>query len=275
MSTSEKSNVAISASHLDSEEDVGWNPYPPQPVSIGGSGVSIASPASEWIALPFSEISNISLFRKPVWLAVERLYMAAVLADDCDCKRHEFSVNRNDLSEMGLRSEELKWLQIKDIVQEAECSIGSLEIENHRSDYTVASDMNAMFVISDLGLELFEEQLSADARRRASESDIDHGSQFAQRHVKPSWDNERHELCLAGKIVKKFKWRAANQEMILLAFEEEGWPAHIDDPLPQQAKIDPKRRLADAIKSLNRHQKLPLVRFCGDGTGEGVLWELT
>ena len=84
----------------------------------------------------------------------------------------------------------------------------------------------------------------------------------------------RHELRLGETLVKKFKWRAANQEAILCAFEEEGWPPHIDDPLPPILDKDPKRRLSDAIKCLNRKQLNTLVRFSGDGTGEGVYWEL-
>jgi hypothetical protein len=64
------------------------------------------------------------------------------------------------------------------------------------------------------------------------------------------------------------------QEAILMAFEEEKWPPRIDDPLPGNADLLPKRRLHDTIKSLNRNQKNCLVRFMGDGTGEGVRWEL-
>jgi hypothetical protein len=64
------------------------------------------------------------------------------------------------------------------------------------------------------------------------------------------------------------------QEAILIAFEEERWPPRIDDPLPGSPDLLPKRRLHDTIKSLNRNQKNRLVRFMGDGTGEGVRWEL-
>ena len=74
-------------------------------------------------------------------------------------------------------------------------------------------------------------------------------------------------------MIKKFKWRAANQERVLAVFEEEGWPARIDDPLPPSPEIDSKRRLGDTIKCLNRNQLAAIVRFLGDGSGEGVIWE--
>ena len=60
---------------------------------------------------------------------------------------------------------------------------------------------------------------------------------------------------------------------ILRAFQEEGWPIRIDDPLPQQSERVPSRRLLDAIKALNRHHEVQVVRFHGDGNGSGVLWE--
>jgi hypothetical protein len=75
-------------------------------------------------------------------------------------------------------------------------------------------------------------------------------------------------------VVKQFKVPAANQERILAAFEEDGWPIRIDDPLPPAVEQDPKRRLHDTINSLNRNQKRPLIRFIGDGSGQGIRWQL-
>ena len=54
------------------------------------------------------------------------------------------------------------------------------------------------------------------------------------------WDPERRELHVAGLIVKRFKWPAVNQEAILTAFAEEGWPPRIDDPLPPHPEQDSK-----------------------------------
>jgi hypothetical protein len=74
-------------------------------------------------------------------------------------------------------------------------------------------------------------------------------------------------------LVKQFKLPSPNQEMILMALEEEHWPVRIDDPLPPSKKLDAKQRLHDTIKNLNRNQKQRLIRFMGDGTGQGVRWE--
>ena len=88
----------------------------------------------------------------------------------------------------------------------------------------------------------------------------------------PVWDGENHEFRLGAQLIKRFRLPSPNQERVLMAFQEEGWPSRIDDPLPPRSDIDPKRRLHDTIKSLNRNQKQPLVRFHGDGTGQGVRW---
>ena len=64
------------------------------------------------------------------------------------------------------------------------------------------------------------------------------------------------------------------QEAVLSAFEEEGWPPAIDDPLPPQVDQEPKRRLRDTIKSLNTNQLNPILSFRGDGSGLRILWEL-
>ena len=90
----------------------------------------------------------------------------------------------------------------------------------------------------------------------------------------PHWDAEGRELWIGGRLVKRFKWPATNQETALAAFEDDGWCRRIDDPLPPVPGLLSTTRLSDAIKRLNGHQKNALIRFCGDGTGEGVTWEL-
>jgi hypothetical protein len=90
-------------------------------------------------------------------------------------------------------------------------------------------------------------------------------------HV-PCWDSDRRELRLGDVIVKRFRQPAKNQETILAAFQEDGWPRRIDNPLPGNGDTDAVDRMHDAVKMLNRHTHR-LFRFFSDGIGEGVLWE--
>lgn len=123
-------------------------------------------------------------------------------------------------------------------------------------------DADSCFVLTQEGQRALEAALDPPSHAEAEVSD------------RPQWDGQRHELLLAGVVIKRYRWPALNQEAILAAFEEEGWAARIDDPLTPLGDTDPKRRLADTIKCLNRNQRRARIRFRGDGTGEGVIWGL-
>jgi len=110
-----------------------------------------------------------------------------------------------------------------------------------------------------------------DLARDSSGATNDSSAAAAQ--LLPRWDAMRRELVVDGQIVKRFRLPAVNQEAVLTAFEEEGWPARIFDPLPPQLSRCSKRRLNETIKALNRSHLARIIRFRGDGTGEGVLWE--
>ncbi len=90
----------------------------------------------------------------------------------------------------------------------------------------------------------------------------------------PRWEGSERQLWWGNALVKEFHVPAANQERVLAALQEEGWPTRIDDPLPPERSVDPKSRLHDTIKALNRHQRYRLLRFSGDGRGWGVCWHL-
>jgi hypothetical protein len=106
--------------------------------------------------------------------------------------------------------------------------------------------------------------------RRANPAAAIEGSPYPS----PCWDRERRELRIGNAIVKRFPWPADNQEQVLNAFEEEGWPSRIDDPLIPNPRICQKRRLHDTLKCLNRKQLIGAIKFRGDGTGQGVLLEI-
>jgi hypothetical protein len=89
----------------------------------------------------------------------------------------------------------------------------------------------------------------------------------------PRWDRENRVLSVAGRIVKRFERRSPNQETVLDAFEQLGWPNRIEDPLPWKGSAAAKPRLHDTIKWLNLKHEHRLLRFYGDGTGAGVCWQ--
>ncbi|HEV3436966.1 MAG TPA: hypothetical protein VG122_06385 [Gemmata sp.] len=82
---------------------------------------------------------------------------------------------------------------------------------------------------------------------------------------KPHWDATARVLYYLGQECKRFKKNAPDQEKILAAFEEEGWPEAIDDPLPGN-------KLARTVESLN--DRLHHIKFRLNGAGRGVCWQL-
>lgn len=93
--------------------------------------------------------------------------------------------------------------------------------------------------------------------------------------MKPVWNSARRELWFGDRLIKRFRQPSANQESVLAAFQEEGWPEKVDDPLPFLPDSAAKKRLRDTVHSLNaRHVTKDILRFEMDGTGQGVLWGL-
>ena len=208
-----------------------------------------------------------------ILIALRKLARACQFAVDCDRSRWDFAVEIADLDSLGVSHDELRWMIGKGLVEQArEIGDGNGIGRSFDSPGGFTFTQQSCFVLTASGLQL--------ATELSVEIDSDHvtlpvsDSGRGKIQLLPQWDDQRHELRLGDVLVKRFKWRAANQEAILAAFHEEGWPARIDDPLPPVPETDPKRRLSDTIKCLNRKQQNSLVRFSGDGTGEGVLWDV-
>lgn len=87
---------------------------------------------------------------------------------------------------------------------------------------------------------------------------------------RPRWIAGSGELWFDGEVVRYVRnlSRAKNVVRILAAFEENGWPPRIDDPITSGGSSDQRRR---AIESLNKG--LTRIRFSCAGDGESFAWE--
>jgi hypothetical protein len=99
-------------------------------------------------------------------------------------------------------------------------------------------------------------------------------TQRGERDRVPHWDKDLRELRHAGLLAKDYRQPARCQELILDVFEEEGWGAEILDPLSGGPDVDPRERLHDTVKNLNRHQKQARIHFRVTGMGTKVRWEI-
>ena len=200
------------------------------------------------------------------------LHEAHLCALDAGRDKWDFAVEIRHLRQYGLRDSHFRWLVCKSLVEHAEeVMVAGQYARTFQRTGELTFTEATCFVLTRGDVEYSADVLHDAPVLRFAIGAMD---RIADRKCSlPNWDVDRHELNFGGYLVKRFKHKSRNQETILAAFEEEGWPAAIPDPLPQNGDTDPKRRLNDTIKGLNHHQENKLIRFRGDGTGEGVIWE--
>ncbi len=223
--------------------------------------------------------------------AMQVLTEASAYAADVNSCRWEFAISIRRLELLGIHENDLRWLAKKGLVEHRRevvpCPNDGVGCDGRRFQSTGNSTFTqeSCFVLTDSGA-AFSESWGVENEVASEFNSLWNGSLrdgslrdgslwngAAVHSRKPYWDLESRTLRLNSIIVKRFRWRAVNQEAVLCAFQEEGWPSRIDDPLPPDPELVTKRRLADTIKCLNRKQSKPLVHFRGDGTGEGIVWE--
>ena len=208
--------------------------------------------------------------------ALALLLDAIEYAEQTNGQYWEFAVEIQQLQETGLTSNDLRFLVRKGLVEHAsETTLSEQDGRSFQPTGDLTFRERSCFILTPNGVVAASQSCPSRSENGAQLTSRGNSTVLdtAPRHCVPSWDAERRVLRFDSQVVKHFKWRAVNQEAILAAFEEEGWPVRVDDPLPPEEEQDSKRRLSDTIKCLNRKQKTHVLHFRGDGTGEGVTWE--
>jgi hypothetical protein len=205
--------------------------------------------------------------------AIAELTKAAEYAERTSTDRWDFAVEIQQLRELGLCNNDLRYLiKLHYVEHAAEVRNASSKSRRFRREADLSITSKSCFVLSQSKCDAVSDEGSVTVSAPI----------VAKTHVTPGihdssqlpfWDVARRVLEFHDKIVKHFKWQAANQEIILSAFQEEGWPARIDDPLHPLPMLAEKRRLSDSIRSLNRNQLHSLIHFRGDGSGQGIVWD--
>ena len=243
--------------------------------------------ASENVLVDCAEGSTLLTIEDRLRLGLAILWRAFLCSQDTGAKLWDLALPVGRLYETGMTSADLRWMVTKSLVEHAEETTGYEDAHrSFRSGNDFFFNNRSSFILTRSGASLaehvFQEPLGSPHGKLPAFESIAFQVKANQRGnyrktpiVKPGWDATRRELTVAGLIVKRFRVPARNQETILDAFEEEGWVEHIRDPLPSTPDIDAPTRLHDAINRLNRCQINPIIRFHGDGKGNGVFWGLT
>ncbi len=199
--------------------------------------------------------------------AVVELYRAWECAYEAQVNEWEFAEELSSMRTIGVCNSELRLLLHTGVVLRQVEVVGSSGNRTFRPLSGLSLPEDSCFVLSEIGRALARTFVHACGSIRGS--DGQHGSP-----TKPSWDNVTRELLIKGNVVKRFRRPASNQERVLDAFQEDGWPPRIDDPLPQKQGRDVSLCLHDTVNHLNRNQLNRLIHFSRDGTGQGICWEL-
>ena len=197
---------------------------------------------------------------------VESLLVASRCAADVGQNEWWFAIEIQTLRQLGLVETHLRWLIGRKFLFHRE-EVPPEELlgfdpydRQFRDACLYQFSERSCFVLTKAGLEFAKMLSRADLPSRPVPTISPPVTAI------PSWNLQRKELWVSECLVKRFRVHSPNQESVLEAFQEEGWPERIFDPLQPG-------RLPETIKSLNRHHRVPLIRFSGDGTGQGVLWE--
>ena len=208
---------------------------------------------------------------KRIHEALSLLFEAHRFARDCGTDEWQFAIEISLLRQLRLTRNDVRWLLSKQLADVAlEITVHGESERVFRHDVTRLFSPRSCFILTERG------RATAARCVPGNELSCDSFDKLCIRSMEctPNWDSDRQTLRFGDLVIKQFKVPAANQEAVLAAFQEEQWPPRIDDPIPRRGDQSPKRRLHDTINSLNRNQKAKVIRFLGDGSGEGVRWEL-
>jgi len=204
--------------------------------------------------------------------AIVELVIAHDYARNVQCDPWQFAVEITRLTTLGLTASDLRWLVEKGyVIHASEVTQPDDLVRKFAPARNTAFAKETCCLLTNSGL-LFAGVADTSPRllRFADRAAV----MQPEAAARPRWDGRDRILYLGELCVKRYGRSSPNQESILAAFEEEGWPRHIDDPLSPSGEIVPKSRLHDTIKWLNRRQENRLLNFLGDGSGEGVYWEI-
>jgi hypothetical protein len=226
------------------------------------------------------------------------LLQAYMYAQDANVETWEFALEISELYKTGVMISDLRWLVAKGLAKHGQetsaygdlyrsfCLGGGLNFKPEIcfiltcSGATFARNVAIESALSKPSSSPIETTpsttaLITESKTAAPQTDSSTADEvnWSRPVLKPHWNENRRELWMADRLVKRFRVPARNQETILCSFEEEGWPQHIYDPLPPSGDIHPHTRLHDTIIRLNGRQINPLLRFHGNGKANGVLWK--
>ncbi len=196
---------------------------------------------------------------------IEHLGRAWVLAHDAERPLPEFGVELQCLHELGLKNSELRWLLCKGYIEHYwDLTLPGERGRTTRRTLSLRFSKRSCFAMTQAGWE-FAEQFNYTPQMQ-TRHDTHPDADERRATSTPVWNAMSRQLTVDGFVLKTFQVPSSNQELILTAFEEEGWVAQIDNPLPPSKSVNCRTRLNQTLYRLNRSLVPPLIHFsCSNG----------
>jgi hypothetical protein len=221
----------------------------------------------------FLVVDGVSPLTAPVKTAFGLLLEAYTTAARLGRDKWDFALEIQALKEAGLNHNDLRSLICHGFAEHrVEGTRCGAKQRAFRPPSGLGLARRSCFTLSETSLPIARQIIAHAAHLQALTVHAGAG-EMSRLDFVPFWDGERRELRLGNVLIKRYRQPAKNQETVLAAFQEDGWPAHVDNPLSGDADIDARDRLHDTVRKLNR-QTNQLLHFSSDGNGQGVVWSL-
>lgn len=210
----------------------------------------------------------IEIQRNPsVRSALLQLACAHSLAASMNRPLARFAVDLNLLQRRGGSITGMRWLLSTGYAEHfLRRSPSSVRLQRVAPDAEM--NENSWFLPTAHGLEI------AGQIRQADQVNPSSSNGHSMTRLKPHWDDSTWELRLGNQLIKRYTQSAPNQFLILQSFQELNWRAMIDSPLLISRRVDPHKRLLNAVQRLNHGQLVSRIRFHADAGGKKIRWEL-
>jgi hypothetical protein len=193
-------------------------------------------------------------------------------AQDLQTSPWEFAVEITALLAAGCTPNTLHWLVRRGYVEHAVVNAEGAPAGG-QGDAKRGFQEGTCFVLTELGASVAH-SAGSPASPDDTTAPVRLGRASAEREV-PVWDSTHGELRFQGCLVRRFRNAGSDQRAVLDAFQNRGWPQWLQDPLPrpESVRLNPKRRLHDTIKNLNRGHEARCLHFYSADAGRAVGWE--
>jgi hypothetical protein len=183
----------------------------------------------------------------------------------------QFAVELAELRQVGLTNSDVRLLECHGYLDHAveQTQVGHAE-RAFRPTANLALSDKSCFVLKAAAVSVVRQEIEFYSLVHPAPRPTGANDKVQQDQDHPSWDKKSRTLSWRGKLVKRFRLDAANQQAVLEAFEEQGWAHCILVVMPADGAVASKERLHDTLKNLNRSVK-PHLRF--NQAGSQVAWE--